>query len=321
MSSVPETRFTLPNGPASSSSIFSSIWELFFGSPKKSTTDSSASSRPTETRMIAAKKCKPRVRTRPSHGWECSDDGKDTKKAMIYCPYSKPKPEPSDEGPSCPVEEPPRLPVGIGRPLPDPSDEGPSRPGEKWPHWWPGIGRPLPDRSDIPPATDNHPWPLRPIPRNTNNGGRAPSIMDQHEVPIQRGPRRRNVGSDRDPSTSNLGDVPNSCQQGNNSDLVPHPRVFGEPGHTPPPRPWHDRDPMNGPSIDSFPSPPGGGITALGNAIGTVIVGVAYAVKKAVVWFVTHPKMPHVVGVMAVGAACYYAYKWWCPETAVPVEN
>lgn len=97
MSSVPETRFTLPNVPDSATpvypvsvSIVSAIWDWLFSSkksttdsskesttdsPKKSTTDSSVDRRPHETRRMAAKRCKPYVRTRPSHGWVCSDDG------------------------------------------------------------------------------------------------------------------------------------------------------------------------------------------------------------------------------------------------------
>jgi hypothetical protein len=120
--------------------------------------------------------------------------------------------------------------------------------------------------------------------------------MDQHEVPIQRGPRRRNVG-------------------------FRQPRLR--------PAPW-ERDPTKiyDPQDDELIRDPWGfrdgensGYVKMWEKVGDCVVRVARAAKDVVVRIITHPKMPHVVGAMAVVAACYYAYKWWCPETAVPVEN
>jgi len=76
-------------------------------------------------------------------------------------------------------------------------------------------------------------------------------------------------------------------------------------------------DPFD-PMWDDLPRVPGSSVV---EAIGGAVVGAVCAVKDAIVWVVTHPNTPYVAGVMAVGAACYYAYKWWCPETAASVTN
>jgi hypothetical protein len=65
---------------------------------------------------------------------------------------------------------------------------------------------------------------------------------------------------------------------------------------------------------------PGPG-TSVVKAVAGVVVAAVRVVKGAVVWVVTHPNTPYVAGVIAVGAACYYAYNWWCPETTASVTN
>ena len=116
----------------------------------------------------------------------------------------------------------------------------------------------------------------------------GPSMMDLHKVPDTEGPRRR---------------------------LRPNMPVCE-------PEPWNRNPyPLNDPFDplwDDLPRVPGSSFV---EAIGDVVVRAVRAVKNAVVRVVTHPKMPYVAGALAVGVACYYAYKWWCPETAASVTD
>lgn len=143
--------------------------------------------------------------------------------------------------------------------------------------------RPFPNPSGSPPRKPRPWWAqLRAL---TSDNAEAPSMLNLHEVPDTEGPHRR-----------------------------PRPNRPVCPG-------IGNRNPLNDPydpMWDDFPSVPG---TSVVETVAGVIVIVACAVKDAIVWVVTHPNTPYVAGVMTVGAACYYAYKWWCPETAVSVTN